>query len=252
MSIAVMKLKSYSTTSLILGLLFVTNIQAATINFEDQFTQGDGLLNPGDIITGMTLFGATFNVVNQGNAGNRNNGANPGFNLPIGGASGSRELMLFNANCGISAYPNCSGQDPDLSLPGAGNILIISEDNNSNDPDDSRFGGDIIIDFTEGATYVESIFLDVEDGRFGDNFVNAYYEGNLLASIIISSQNGGIANASFAGLGLIDQLIVNFQGSGAIVEFNYSPVPIPAAIWLFASCLLGLAFQSRSSLISIN
>ena len=77
-------------------LFFSASAHAVLIDFEDETMIGDGLLNPGDIITGTNLFGATFSVINQGQTG-----------------MADRELMLFNSNCG-GMLTSCTGGDPDL------------------------------------------------------------------------------------------------------------------------------------------
>lgn len=248
-------------SALIISLLFAvaSTASATTIDFE---TDGLNALSPGQDMTGVTLFGATFNVYNQGNAGNSNNGANPGNGIPAAGndlpinflstlTSGSRKLMLFNANCSdsIMALPDCSGEDPDLSIPDennpslGNNILIISEDNNSMDPDDSRFGGNIIIDFNPAVTNLGSIVLDIEESG---SYINAYSQNIFLQQIALSTSNGGMQTVDFSSLtSEIDRLIVNIEGSGAIVELNFTPVPVPAAVWLFGSALLGFAGIAR-------
>lgn len=228
---------------------------ATTIDFE---TDGVNALSPGQDITGMTLFGATFNVYNQGNAGNSNNGANPGSGIPAAGTdlpanfissltSGNRQLMLFNANCSstIVGLPDCTGEDPDLSIPDennpslGNNILIISEDNDAADPDDSRFGGNIIIDFDPAVTNLDSVVLDIEESG---SYINAYNQNEFLLQIALSTSNGGMQTVDFSSItSEIDRLIVNIEGSGAIVALNFTPVPVPAAVWLFGSGLVALA-----------
>ncbi len=240
--------------SVLLVIAGISSANATTIDFE---TDGVNALTSGTDITGMTLFGATFYVFNQGNAGNSKNGANPGAGIPVVPAglpsnllstltSGDRKLMLFNANCSdtIAALPNCTGQDPDLSIPDennpslGNNILIISEDNNSSDPDDSRFGGNIIIDFDPAVSNLDSLVLDIEESG---SYINAYNDGVFLDQILLSTANGGMQTVDFTNLtSEVDRLIVNIEGSGAIVELNFTPVPLPATAWLLGSALLGL------------
>ena len=243
---------------------------AATIDFETDDLNND--LAPGTIVTGMTIMGATFNVFNQGNAGNGNNGANPGNGIPDMAnlpnnfldnlTSGTRELMLFNANCddlGSTAVPDCTGDDPDLSIPDinnpstGNNILIISEDNDGsgsapNGPDDSRHGGNIIIDFDPSVTNLDSMVIDVEESG---SYVNAYSQNTFLQQMVLSTANNGMQTVDFSLITTpIDRLIVNFEGSGAIVALNFTPVPLPAAVWFLGSALLGLAgFSRRKSAI---
>ena len=130
---------------------------AALIDFEGGM--------PGDIITNTMIDGATFSVTNQGNTGDD-----------------ARELILFNSDC--TQNVDCTGGDNDLALTGAGNILIISQDNNFNNPNDSFAGGDIAVDFGVNITQVSVVTVDVGDSRElndGDNFLAAFFQGSEVA-----------------------------------------------------------------------
>ena len=94
--------QSFAVTVLI--IISMSFAKAGVIDFEDKFTIGDGLLEPGDIVSGATLFGATFSVVNQGNAWDRKQGVKSGYGLPMNGSIGTRELMLFNSDCNALGY----------------------------------------------------------------------------------------------------------------------------------------------------
>lgn len=211
-------------------------------------------LNPGDVITGTTLNGASFSVFNQGDAGNSKAGANPGAGLPESGDplpalfpagldSGSRELMLFNANC---SDESCSGEDADLSSPGQGNILIISEDNDSSDPDDSRFGGTILINFDQPVVSLNTLVIDVDDNDEGNNFAAGYFEGEfveLVSFTTFGQANANLQSASFDAP--IDLLVINFESSAGIVGLEYTAIPVPPALWLMFSGLIGLNVFKR-------
>ncbi|MEM7304929.1 MAG: hypothetical protein AAF372_05335, partial [Pseudomonadota bacterium] len=132
-------------------LLFAAHAQAGTVvNFNE------GGLNPGDFITGTTIKDITFSVSDQGSTG-----------------GDPRELMLYDSDC---VGGGCSGDDPDLSTVGKsfmkdgetvdgpfGNVLIISEDNDQNDPDDSRFGGKIMGAFGVDITSITIVSVDFEE-----------------------------------------------------------------------------------------
>ena len=215
-------------------LIISANSHAALIDFEDQSIIGDGLLNEGDIITGMTLFGATFSVANQGTV---TSGPNAGQD---------RQLMLFDADCN----PTCTGNDPDLEIPGAGNILIISEDNDSTDPDDSVAGGKIIIDFDPAVTDLMGVTVDVGDNSNqsdGDSFAQAFFMGALIGSFDFLAGQGdnNIQTADFSGLGSIDKLEINLASSGGIVNLEFTPVPIPAALPMMFAGIAGLFAVAR-------
>lgn len=198
----------------ILTMALSSASQAITIDF-DTFSEGT-------IMTGQTISGATFSVANQGTTG-----GNP------------RELMIFDADCGGGPASNCSGGDTDLYFPGEGSVLIISEDNDSNDPDDSAAGGDIFVDFNPNVFNVVSVVLDVEDVSSTSNYVSAFLDGNLLQTIIVSTPNNGLVTANFGAIEL-DQLQIHFAGSGAIQEISFTAVPLPGA---FALLLSGLGLM---------
>ena len=233
-----------------IGFSFVN--AAVVIDFEvDGFGE---ILNPGDTITGTTINGATFSVFNQGDAGNSEAGASPGAGLPLSGdplpalfpsglVSGSRELMIFDADC---SGAGCSGEDSDLSSPGQGNILIISEDNDSNDPDDSRFGGTVLVDFDQPVVSLNTLVIDVDDNDEGNNFAAGYFQGQFVGSVGFTTFGQVDANLQSASFDApIDLLVLNFESSAGIVGFEYTAVPIPAAAWLMLSGLMGLNILKR-------
>src|SRR3990170_2820001 len=65
-------------------------------------------------------------------------GINPVFGPNVNAA------MIFDSACLPGGTPaDCTGNDSDLFLPAEGNVLIISEDLDSNDPDDADMVGSI-------------------------------------------------------------------------------------------------------------
>ncbi len=152
-----------------------------------------------------------------------------------------RELMLFDADC----VGGCSGGDPDLELPGAGNILIISEDNDANDPDDSGFGGSINVSFATDVTEITGITVDVGDSDNGPNTIQVLLDDNVVDTFILQQMQGdnNVQTASFTGL--FDAFRLNLAGSGGLVSVDFTPVPLPAALPLFMAGLLGLFGMRR-------
>ncbi len=82
---------------------------------------------------------------------------------------GQNAAMIFDSTCPPENTPaGCSGQDSDLFFPALGNILIISEDLDSSDPDDADLP-DAYYDFDfstwgAGVVTIDSIVVgDVED-----------------------------------------------------------------------------------------
>lgn len=217
-------MKAYISSILLLLLLIVSsNAHSTMINFEDQNMIGDGLLNEGDFVTGLNLFGATFNVSGQGNTGG----------MP-------RELMIFDSNC---SGASCSGNDADLSTSStinAGNILIISEDNDQSDPDDYAGGGTFIITFDNDITSFTGTTVDVGDTDNGPNFFSAYLDGMLVETmnLALMQGNNNIQSRSFTGL--FDEIRLTIAGSGALANIEFTAVPIPAALPLFFTALVAL------------
>lgn len=236
-----------------LTLAMSASTASASIVLDFEFDDS-GSLSPGDVLTDATINGVSFSVFNQGNASNRRNGATPGAGIPEAGDplppmfledlnQGNRELILFNADCSGSS---CSGQDPDLAVPGQGNILIISEENDSDDPDDSRFGGTIVFEFSQPVVSLNTVVVDVDENDPGDNFAAAYFEGQFVGRFGFTTDgqlDNNLQAANFEGL--IDVLIINLESSGAVASLKFTPVPVPAALWLMASALIGLTGAKR-------
>ncbi|MDW3096168.1 MAG: VPLPA-CTERM sorting domain-containing protein [Gammaproteobacteria bacterium] len=219
-------MKSIITHSLyILALCLSLSANAALIDFEDGM--------PGDIITNSTIDGATFSVTGQGNTS-----GNP------------RELILFNSDC--TQNVDCTGGDNDLSFPGAGNILIISQDNNFNNPNDSASGGDIAIDFGINITSISLVTLDVGDSRGrndGDNFLAAFFQGSEVARFdFLGDQGENNVQTAFLS-GLFDSVVLHLEGSGGLVSVDFTAVPVPAALPLFITGLIGLFGLRKKALL---
>ncbi|MEO0971685.1 MAG: VPLPA-CTERM sorting domain-containing protein [Pseudomonadota bacterium] len=197
---------------LTLTVCAATTAGAMTLDFDDL-----GFMS-GDVVTGQTLLGITLSVANQGTTD-----------------GDPRELMLFDAECGGDAN-NCSGGDEDLFAPGEGLVLIISEDNDSADPDDSRFGGDIIFDFAE-AVPVVSLLLDLDEGAT----VSTLIGGVLIESVDLTTGNGGMTTVEFLMTDTADQIVVSLNGSGAVASLTISPIPLPASLPMMLLAIGGLA-----------
>lgn len=198
-------MKKTITQLISISALFASvSTHAALIDFEGGM--------PGDIITNTTIDGATFSVTNQGNTG-----------------GDARELILFNSDC--TQNVDCTGGDNDLALIGAGNILIISQDNNFNNPNDSFAGGDIAVDFGVNITQVSVVTVDVGDSRGlndGDNFLAAFFQGSEVARFdILGGQGDNNVQTAFLS-GLFDSVVLHLEGSGGLVSVNFAPVSLPA------------------------
>lgn len=204
-------------------LLFAANAHAVLIDFEG--------LSAGEFVTGDTISGATFTVADQGTT-----------------SGDARELMIFQSNCG-GALPACTGGDPDLSTTevpmgvapiSAGNVLIISQDNDQGDPNDSAAGGVIITKFDTDVTFIEAVTIDVGDSGSTGNEFKVFLDGVEQDNIMLMTNQGDNNVQTVSFMGLFDEIQLNLTGSGALASIEFTPVPIPAALPLFMAGLLGL------------
>jgi uncharacterized repeat protein (TIGR01451 family) len=186
--------------------------QTAVINFESGLTAGD---TPDTLFAGRGITGADLGTVTV-----------VGFNPDVAGNS----AMIFDATCGgqtvAPADPAfdpamCSDDDPDLYVPSAGNVAIISEDGNSTVPDDAlRTDTLLTLDFTnwgEGTVTVDS--FGVADIDFGQSGANAkFYDaaGGVLSVIPIPEIGDNAATLMGAGVSGVASMTVALKGSGAI------------------------------------
>ena len=122
-------------------------------------------------------------------------------------------LMLFDSN-------NITGQDTDLGATGLGNILIISEDGNSANPDDNAGGGTITIEFDE-LTQVNSLgFLDIDESGSSIAF---YGEDETAIEIVdIPSMGDNSFQELTFDMNNITRLEIDLAGSGALTELDFT------------------------------
>lgn len=145
--------------------------------------------------------------------------------VTISAVGGSCKAMIFD-----SANP--TGGDHDLETTNLGNVLIISEDGDSNDPDDNASGGTITFDFHELAYINKLTFLDVEEGA-SVKFFDA--NGHLIETVHIGAtdNNGQLIqdfniddvarmDVTLNGSGAIDNLVFDDSGLDGVVEGDNS------------------------------
>jgi len=120
----------------------------------DRIDGGDG---NDTLIGGGRSFNGTldFNNLNQGDLVN---GQYLGQGVHISSADPHNPVMIFD-----SANP--TGDDHDLETSNLGNVLILSEDRDGNDPDDNASGGTFVFEF-DGPAFVDNIrMLDMEQAQ---------------------------------------------------------------------------------------
>jgi len=164
---------------------------------------------------------AAGTVVSSVSFGSGISGADAGGSVGVSGLNpklAGNQAMIFDATCG--GLPPCSGGDDDLFKPALGNVLIISEDGDSTDPDDADVVGAFFnFDFSAwgpGVVTVNSLdVLDVEAVEPGAQ-IELFSGVTLLATVPIpSTGDNGLANVA-VGVSGVDFMRVTLNGSGAI------------------------------------
>ncbi len=115
---------------------------------------------------------------------------------------------------------NPTGGDWDLHTQNLGNVLIISEDGDSDDPDDNARGGLLRFDFENGADVKALTFLDIEEGAT-IKFYDA--DGNLIKKCCAYTDDNGQAVANFNVDGVY-QMDVWMHGSGAVDNLVFEDI----------------------------
>jgi hypothetical protein len=175
----------------------------AVIDFEDGLAPGDIV---SELSTGMGISGADFGTV--GVTGSRSD-------LPD-----VNQAMIFDSTCG-GAAASCSGDDSDLFQPQLGNVLIISEDGDSSDPDDADVGERMVFDFSSwGSGVVTVVSLDVLDVELDESPGLIEVGGGSVPIPDIGDGNVstlpiGLSGSSMAvvlnGSGAIDNIVIEFE-----------------------------------------
>ena len=186
--------------------------QSATIDFEAGLSEGD---TPGTLSAGRGISGADLGTVSL-----------VGFNPDVPGDS----AMIFDATCGgQTVAPDdpafdpllCSDDDADLYVPAAGNIAIISEDGNSEVPDDAlRTDTYFTLDFSDwgpGAVTVDSFGVgDIDFGQTGAEASFFDAAGGLIAVVPIPEIGDNATAIIPAGVDGVASMTIALHGSGAI------------------------------------
>lgn len=128
------------------------------------------------------------------------NGSNPSVN----------DAMIFDADDG----PPATGGDDDL-LGGDGNVLIVSEDNDSGDPDDAAQGGTLTFEFDEPR---DLLSIDIVDAFEGGFIITAFDGGGIQIGQVSNPGGGADAQVETVLLNFIgvSELVVEFVESGAV------------------------------------
>ncbi|MEP0991294.1 MAG: cadherin-like domain-containing protein [Tateyamaria sp.] len=133
--------------------------------------------------------------------------------VTISAIGGSNQAMIFDT-------ANPTGGDNDLATSNLGNVLIISEDGDSNDPDDEANGGILRFEFDTASTVNSLTFLDIEESAW----VTFYdTDGNLIKTVDVHGVgNNGQRNVDF-DVDNVGSFEVLLGGSGAIDNLSFTP-----------------------------
>jgi hypothetical protein len=167
--------------------------------------------------------------------------------------------VLFDTN-------NYTGGDRDLAAPffnngnlgeiSPGNVLIIHENPNEcnesicTNPDDegNRAAGYFSINFAEAVTLNSIDFFDIEVEEYGISEFNliSFFDSNdneISPNTFYTPDTGGDnqwARLDF-GVSGVSSIKISLYGSGAIDNINYTKVPEPTTLAIFALGIIGLA-----------
>lgn len=134
----------------------------------------------------------------------------------------SNRAMIYNAECEGNAE-SCSGNDgDDLYQPGEGNLLIVSQDNNADDPNDNHDGGHIDFDFSNfgsGAVTVTSI--EVFDVSHNGAAAYLYANGELLKEVPIPRGDTGELSLVEIDTPGVDLMRVTVNDSFAVNDLSF-------------------------------
>ena len=182
-------------------------------------------------------------------------------------SSGPDAAIIFDTN-------SPTGGDFDLGAPfnsdnpllpdnfSPGNVLIIQETNDCNfitgfcsvpDDEGSQPAGTFEFIFNSVVILETLDFFDIElneNNNNPDSEIHLYDASNseiFIGSFFVPNTNGDNKwnQRDFGSVAGVKRMVIEMKGSGAIDNLVFSAVPIPAAIWLFGSGLLGLVGMAR-------
>lgn len=175
-------------------------------------------------------------------AGDRINSLNVGgvgVDVTVNSNGAHDVAMVFDTD-------NYTGGDNDLRSPftsssGAksrpGNVLIISEDNDSSDPDDEARGGTITFTFDQMVTILGF-------DAFDDIRLTTTADTGASTSVRLASDRQ-FASVALNWVGVTSITFDLGRHSGAIDNIRFAPIPVPAAFPLMLGALGGLGFMAR-------
>ena len=214
-----------STLTAAAVLLAAGSANAAVITFDDPG------FSSGDVVTSVSVDGVSASVSATGGAAQAMI-----FDTRLGTGGDTDLLRPFYSDFDAPGVPSEDAQKRNPK-----NVLIISEDGDSTDPDDNASGGTITFDFERAVNFRGfRVFDDVTD------FVVRSDKGDVSDSVSLDFDNQWArVDVNFTN---ITQLVFDFgNASGAIDNLRVfavdpSPVPVPAGLPLLLAGLGALGF----------
>ncbi len=138
--------------------------------------------------------------------------ANPG---------GTNKAMIFDSN-------NPTGDDTDLASDTLNGLLIISQDGDSSDPDDSDAGGSIFFDFEDMVRIKSLTFKDIEETG-GEGVRMIFYDagGNVISNQFVDPTADGGERFVQLNVEGVSRMEVRLPGSGAIDNLVFDDAKAP-------------------------
>lgn len=121
-------------------------------------------------------------------------------------------VMVFDSD-------NPTGDDPDLGIPGLGNVLILSEDGDASDPDDNIGGGTFVFEFA-GPSTINS--LDFVDQGVGTEIRLYDEDGNLIAEIDVPPGADNTLITQIINIAGVTRMEVELQSTGAVTNLDFT------------------------------
>lgn len=137
--------------------------------------------------------------------------------VTISSADPATPVMVFDTS-------NPTGGDHDLATSDLGNVLILSEDGDTTDPDDNAGGGTFIFDFESATEITELTLLDIEETGGEVRLFDA--DGDLIRSLDIPATSDGGQQVLDIRVAEVLRMEVFLPGSGAIDNISYTQVPL--------------------------
>ena len=139
-------------------------------------------------------------------------------------------VMLFDTN-------NVTGDDFDLANPDLENVLIISEDGDSNDPDDNAAGGIINLKFDYLVTVNSIGLLDIDEPGSSITFYDE--NSNPIETVKIPSLDDNSFQEIEFDVDNVASLDIDLAGSGAVTEIDFAATPASPYSNIYEDTLTG-------------